>query len=151
MTQWPGNPHKEKTSFGNLSRSQLMSRVRSSGNQTTELLLAKLLRKSKLIGWRRHWPLIGKPDFVWPKSKLVVFVDGCFWHGHTCGKNINPKTNAKLWQEKIKRNRERDRRITRELRLLGWHVIRCWECHLSKKPNYCLTRIKKVILSNNIG
>jgi DNA mismatch endonuclease (patch repair protein) len=122
-----------------------MSRVKSTGNQTTEKRMANLLRKAGLSGWRRHQSLIGRPDFTWAKLKVAVFVDGCFWHGHDCGKNIQPKTNADAWREKIRRNKVRDRRVTSALRRRGWRVIRVWECHLKKKPDACLARLKKAI------
>lgn len=141
MSRWPGNAHRERTSFGSLSRSQLMSRVRSGGNATTELRLASLLRKSGVCGWRRNQTLPGHPDFAWPSKKLAVFVDGCFWHGHTCGKNLSPRTNAKEWTEKISRNKARDRRITGALRRQGWRVVRIWECHLRKRAKPCVERI----------
>lgn len=145
MSRWPGNAQRERTTFGGLSRGQLMSRVRSTGNETTEERLALLLRGTGLTGWRRHQPLPGKPDFAWPKAKVVVFVDGCFWHGHDCGKNVTPKTNARAWREKIERNQARDHRTTRLLRQKGWAVIRIWECQLTKKPAQCLSRIRKAI------
>ena len=143
MSLWPGNAQKERTTFGDLSRGQLMSRVRSTGNQTTEKRLAFLLRETGLTGWRRHQPFPGKPDFVWRAAKVAVFVDGCFWHGHDCGRNLAPKTNAKAWREKIERNQERDRKNSRELQQKGWKVIRIWECRLNKKPVSCIARIKK--------
>jgi len=145
MSRWPGNAQRERTTFGGLSRGRLMSRVRSTGNQTTEMRLVSLLRKEGLNGWRRHQPLPGRPDFAWPKPKVVVFVDGCFWHGHECGKNIRPRTNAKAWQEKIERNQARGRRATRQLRRRGWAVIRIWECTLAKRPLLCLQRIQKAL------
>ncbi|MCH8804457.1 MAG: very short patch repair endonuclease [Planctomycetes bacterium] len=119
-----------------------MSRVRSRGNNTTELRLASLLRHSGLSGWRRHQPLPGRPDFVWPKLRVAVFVDGCFWHGHNCGKNISPKTNAAAWQTKISGNKARDRRVTRLLRDRGWLVLRIWECRLSRQHTRCIRRIE---------
>lgn len=142
MSAWPGDARRELTTFGRLRRGELMSRVRSTGNQTTEKKLAFLLRKVGLTGWRRHQPLPGQPDFVWPKVKVAVFVDGCFWHGHNCGKNVTPKTNAKAWRDKIERNRARDQRVARSLRWLGWKVIRIWECRLTKEPNRCVRRIQ---------
>lgn len=142
MSQWPGDAQQEHTTFGNLSRSELMSRVKSSGNKTTEELLARLLRKMGLTGWRRRQPLPGRPDFVWPKMKVAVFVDGCFWHGHDC-RNLTPKKNADVWQDKIQKTRTRDRRANRNLRALGWKVIRIWECQLKKNPDWCLSRIKR--------
>lgn len=145
MSRWPGNAQRERTMFGGLSRGQLMSRVRSTGNQTTEKRLVVLLREAGLTGWRRHRPLLGRPDFVWPKAKVAVFVDGCFWHRHDCGKNIRPKTNVGAWREKIRHNQERDRRVNRSLRQQGWRVIRIWECHLAKNPNACINRIRKAL------
>src|SRR5687767_14951176 len=104
------------TSFGGLRRSELMSRVPSIGNQTTELFLLGLLREAGLVGWRRHAPIFGRPDFVWHSLHLAVFVDGCFWHGHRrCHRNLVPVTNRDLWSTKIDRNRRRDRRVSWEL------------------------------------
>jgi DNA mismatch endonuclease (patch repair protein) len=143
--KWPGNATAERTTFGRLSRSQLMSRVRSRGNATTELRLAALLRKSGLHGWRRHRPLVGKPDFSWANKRLAVFIDGCFWHGHSCGRNLKPKTNAAEWRRKIVRNRARDRRVSRTLREQGWRVLRIWECLLGKNPGACLAEIRRLM------
>lgn len=143
MGKWPGEPHKEKTTFGGLRRSDLMARVRSYGNCTTELRMAKLLRGAHIKGWRRHLPLPGKPDFAWPNEKVALFVDGCFWHGHTCGRNLKPKVNQRAWEEKIEGNKRRDRRVRRVLRTKGWRVVNVWECELSKKPEKCLRRISR--------
>ena len=142
MSLWPGNAQREQTTFGSLNRGQLMSRVRSRGNQTTEMQLARLLRKARLTGWRRHRPLPGRPDFVWPRMKVAVFVDGCFWHGHNC-RNLTSKTNTTVWLDKITKTQARDRRANRQLRRSGWKVIRIWECRLAKVPGYCLNRIRR--------
>jgi DNA mismatch endonuclease, patch repair protein len=148
MSRWPGNAKRARTTFGGLSRSELMSRVRSSRNITTELKLLTLLRAAKLKGWRRNYPLLGKPDFVFPGAKLVVFVDGCFWHGHECGRNLTPKRNVAAWSEKILDNQSRDRRITRRLRAWRWSVIRIWECALARRPEACIRRIRQVLETN---
>ena len=145
MSRWPGNAQKELTSFGGLPRGQLMSRVRSTGNQTTEKRMVAVLRKARLTGWRRHQPLFGRPDFVWPKARVAVFVDGCFWHGHDCHRNLTPRTNAKAWREKIEGNQARDRKTSRLLRQEGWTVIRIWECNLAKNPDRCLAKIVKAL------
>jgi DNA mismatch endonuclease (patch repair protein) len=145
MSRWPGHSRHAKTTFGGLSRSALMSRIRSSRNATTELKLLSLLRAARLMGWRRNYPLPGKPDFTFPKSKLAVFVDGCFWHGHGCGRNLKPKRNAALWRKKIIGNQGRDRRMTRDLCEAGWTVIRIWECKLAKQPAICLKRIERAL------
>ncbi len=67
--------------FAGLPRSELMSRIRARGNKKTELALVTLLRTNRITGWRRHQPLLGRPDFIFRKRRLAVFVDGCFWHG----------------------------------------------------------------------
>jgi DNA mismatch endonuclease (patch repair protein) len=145
----PREPRKqsfERTTFGGLSRSQLMSRVRSSRNATTELRFITLLRAGCLTGWRRNLPLRGKPDFVFASAGLVVFVDGCFWHGHQCGRNLSPKNNARYWRDKILLNRRRDQRVTRALRRSGWRVARFWECQLARSPARCLSRLHTLLV-----
>jgi DNA mismatch endonuclease (patch repair protein) len=103
-----------------------MSRIRGKGNLSTELRLIRLMRIAGITGWRRHHPVLGKPDFVFPKKKLAVFVDGCFWHMcPRCG--YTPANNADFWRTKLKGNRERDRIVTRSLRKIGWTVLRIWE------------------------
>jgi len=113
-------------------RSKIMSAIRSKGNETTEVATIRLFREYKIIGWRRNQALVGKPDFVFPKNKLVVFVDGCFWHGHTC---LKPRDSLKkgFWKEKIERNQARDKKVNKALRKDGWKVVRIWECEVEKK------------------
>jgi DNA mismatch endonuclease (patch repair protein) len=73
-----------------------------------------------------------KPDFVFPKLKTAVFVDGCFWHG--CPRHgTQPRTNAAFWRKKIEGNRTRDRRVNRALRARGWEVVRIWEHALARR------------------
>jgi len=136
----------ETTTFGNLSRSALMSRICSKRNATTELRLLSLLRAARLFGWRRNFSLLGKPDFVFPKEKLAVFVDGCFWHGHNCDRNLKPKRNASLWQRKFSSNQRRDAFVKRTLRSEGWRVIRIWECVLARRPESCVRRIQRLLV-----
>jgi DNA mismatch endonuclease, patch repair protein len=145
MSSWPGNARREKTTFGGLRRGQLMARIRSQGNKTTELRLISLLRKAGVAGWRRHQRLLGRPDFIWKNAKVAVFVDGCFWHGHQCGRNVTPKTNALEWGEKIRRNRSRDKSVNATLRKAGWTVVRLWECHLRNHPLSCISKVKTAV------
>lgn len=106
-----------------------MSAIKSTGNASTELRLATLLRRNGLSGWRRHRDVFGRPDFVWPQLRAAVFVDGCFWHG--CPRCYQaPRGNAEYWSAKIARNRRRDRAVSRALRKAGWKVIRVWECRV---------------------
>jgi len=117
--------------FSKAKRSEVMSKIRGKGNKATEVTLAKLFRASEIKGWRRHYPIVGKPDFAFPKQKVAVFVDGCFWHG--CPKHgVQPKGNEEFWLIKLEANKARDRRVNRELRTKGWRVFRIWEHDLSK-------------------
>lgn len=78
--------------------------------------------------------LPGTPDIVLRKYRTVIFVNGCFWHGHEgCKYFVLPKSNAEFWKKKIERNGERDLKVRIQLRRMGWHVIQVWECQL--KPN----------------
>ena len=75
----------------------------------------------------------GKPDIVLPKYRTVIFVHGCFWHGHKDCKNYTvPKTNTEFWVAKVARNQERDQEVWRKLEAKGWNVIIVWECQLKK-------------------
>src|SRR5688572_1454535 len=111
-------------------RSEIMSRVRSTRNRSTEWKLRAALVRNGVKGWKvtaRQLP--GNPDFVFPKRRLVVFVDGCFWHGcPKCGRL--PRTRKSFWSAKIAGNCERDKRQRKQLRLFGWEVIRIWEHEL---------------------
>lgn len=107
-------------------RSEIMSRVRSRGNKATEQHLIGIFRKNGIRGWRRNYPLPGKPDFVFPRIRIAVFVDGCFWHGCPIHGSI-PKTNQKFWEKKIARNIVRDREVNEILAAKGWIIIRLWQ------------------------
>jgi len=111
-------------------RSELMARIRGRGNRSTELALAALLRRHRVTGWRRHAALFGRPDFVFARERLAVFVDGEFWHGHPKRGRL-PGTNRAYWRAKIARNRARDRLVNRALRRQGWRVLRIWEHRLA--------------------
>jgi DNA mismatch endonuclease, patch repair protein len=113
-------------------RSKIMASVRSKGNRTTEIALGKLLWAAGLRGYRKHWHVLGKPDFAWPSRKVAVFVDGCFWHG--CSKcKYPPRSNVSFWVNKIETNKRRDRRVATELRRQGWSVYRVYECAVQAK------------------
>jgi DNA mismatch endonuclease (patch repair protein) len=126
--------------FTKEKRSEIMSRVRGRGNLATEQKLVKLFREYSITGWRRNYPLFGKPDFVFPKKKVAVFVDGEFWHGHPTLGQL-PQTNTKFWGEKIDKNKERDRLVNRTLKEKGWVVVRIWQHQL--KSSQWLSKIKR--------
>ena len=119
-------------SVSRVRRSQIMSAVRSRGNRSTELALVRLFRQNRISGWRRHQKMSGRPDFVFNRERVVVFVDGCFWHG--CPKHGTlPKNNRPFWRKKLTGNAFRDRVVTQALRQSGWRVVRVWEHELAKK------------------
>lgn len=114
-------------------RSYNMSRIRSKDTKPEELVRKYLF--SKGFRYRKNdVRLPGKPDIVLPKYKTVIFVNGCFWHGHQgCRYFVWPKNNAEFWKKKISDNIQRDDKICRLLKELGWNVIIIWECEL--KPS----------------
>jgi DNA mismatch endonuclease (patch repair protein) len=118
--------------FTTEKRSEIMRRVKSSRNASTELKLIQFFKNHKIKGWRRGYPLVGKPDFVFPKQRIVIFADGCFWHGHDC-RNTKPAQNRTYWESKRDRNIARDSLVTNVLQKKGWTVIRIWECELKKR------------------
>jgi DNA mismatch endonuclease (patch repair protein) len=125
---------------GKRKRSQIMAKVRSRGNASTELKALKLLRSYKITGWRRGVRLFGKPDFVFLKSKVALFIDGCFWHG--CPRCYRaPKSAQDYWSAKVARNKRRDVAVSKLLKSQGWKVLRIRECQL-KSPNHLLRLIK---------
>lgn len=121
-----------------------MARVRGRDNVTTELVVAKLLRTNRITGWRRHFSVFGKPDFAFPKARVAIFVDGCFWHG--CPKCYRaPESSVTFWRDKVRKNMERDLKVSRQLRSRGWRVVRARECQL-KAPTRFINRIKSLIM-----
>ena len=122
-----------------------MSAIRSKHNKTTEYALVKIFRKAGITGWRRHPKLIyGKPDFIFRRAKIAVFVDGCFWHGCREIKKL-PKRNGKFWREKILGNVKRDEIVNKRLRQEGWKVLRIWEHDLKNEPKIIKLLLKTLI------
>jgi len=110
-----------------------MSRIRASGNRDTELRMISIFRQHGITGWRRNTRVFGKPDFVFPREKIAVFVDGCFWHRHPeCKFAYTPKSRLTFWQRKFDNNVARDKAVIRTLRKSGWKIARIWECELRR-------------------
>lgn len=134
--------------FDREKRSNIMRKVRSQKNNSTELKLLSVFRENNITGWRRNYPVKGHPDFVFIDKRVAIFVDGCFWHGHDC-RNTQPKENAEYWLKKRIRNIKHDKEITDAFKSRGWTVMRIWECELQKKKLYdTLTRIQEVLKNN---
>ena len=143
--------------FTKAKRSEVMSRIRGRGNKDTEVALAKLFRRHKITGWRRQVQIVTsprpsphssdergegvkvRPDFVFSKLKLAIFVDGCFWHG--CPRHATqPKSNRTFWKNKFARNIARDRLVNRILRSANWRVLRIWQHELARRNESRLHR-----------
>ena len=109
-----------------------MSMIKSTGTKPEEMVRKYLF--SKGLRYRKNVrSLPGKPDIVLRKYKTVVFVNGCFWHGHSnCKYFVMPKSNVEFWQEKISRTIMRDSEAYDKLLDLGWNVLTIWECQLKK-------------------
>ena len=116
--------------FSKDKRRKIMSKIRAK-NTKPELIVRKYLF-SKGYRYRLNVKsLPGSPDIVLKKIRTVIFINGCFWHGHTpCNLYKVPKTNTEWWKEKIERNKARDYKKSMELRQMGLHVITIWECQL---------------------
>jgi DNA mismatch endonuclease (patch repair protein) len=113
-------------------RSANMRAVRGK-NTAPEILIRSTLHR---LGYRfrlHRRDLPGTPDIVFPARKSVMFVHGCFWHGHECPRGIVPSSNVDFWQRKIAKNRERDGRSQKQLRREGWKVLTVWECETKNK------------------
>lgn len=109
-----------------------MSHIRSRDTAPEETVRKYLF--SKGLRYRKYVrTLPGHPDIVLPKYKTAVFVNGCFWHHHDCGRFVWPKSNIDYWKKKINRNTERDRLNAELLSRQGWRVLTVWECQLKKE------------------
>jgi len=122
-------------------RSYNMSQIKSK-NTGPELCLRKVLLINKIRNFKTNYNLPGKPDLVFAKDKLVVFIDGCFWH--KCPKCfIRPVTREKFWEEKIKKNIRRDKQINKIILNLGWQILRFWEHEINRDPEKVVKKIAK--------
>ena len=130
-------------------RHRNMAAIHSSSTKP-ELILRRSLWR---LGFRyrvNDKRLAGSPDIVLPKYRSVIFVHGCFWHGHKgCSYYAVPKTNTEFWRAKVKRNQERDQEVWRKLEAKGWNVIIVWECELKKERfQETINRVKTALRQN---
>ncbi len=126
-------------------RSKNMSRVRSR-DTGPELRLRSALHRNGFRYTLQRKDLPGKPDIVMPSRRTVIFVHGCFWHQHeACAKAALPKTRKTFWQTKLQDNVERDRRVSEQLKKLGWKVIIVWECQMTNSMNQVVRNVTQLI------
>lgn len=133
--------------FNEEKRSDIMQKVHSKNNKSTELKLIQIFKENGIKGWKRNYSVKGHPDFVFPDKKVAVFVDGCFWHGHDC-RNTRPSDNAEYWEKKRARNIRHDKEITAIFERRSWTVLRIWECELKKKNREELLAKLNFLLKN---
>ena len=120
-------------------RSELMSKVRSK-NSKAELIIFRELRKRKIYFAKHVKKIIGTPDIVFRRKKVVVFIDSDFWHGHP-ERGTMPKTNTEYWSNKIKENKERQIKVNKELKKQGWKVVRLWEYDIKRNLEESIEKI----------
>ena len=126
-------------------RSRIMARIKGK-NTKPEILVRRLLHR---MGYRfriHGTKLPGKPDIVLPRHHKIVFVHGCFWHGHDCKRGTRAASNAEFWNEKIEGNKIRDERKRKELEALNWTVLTVWECE-TKNVERLADRLRKFMES----
>jgi DNA mismatch endonuclease (patch repair protein) len=124
------------------TRSWVMSRVKSRGSGV-ERVVTEALRKNSRTRFLVHaGNLPGRPDIAFPKLKLAIFVNGCFWHWHGCARCRMPASNRIYWQAKIARNAKRDRQTARKLNAQGWHYVNIWECDVACGITRALRKMK---------
>src|ERR1035441_718027 len=123
-------------------RSRVMSLVKQRDSRIELLLRHGVWRAG--IRYRKHPKILGTPDFAVRGARVVVFVDSCFWHAcrYHCRR---PKSNVAFWERKLKRNRERDKRITRKYRRLGWTPLRFWEHRVLRDLEGCVECIVRAV------
>lgn len=127
--------------FSRKKRSEIMSLVKNK-NTDIELILRKKLW-AKGFRYRTNYKIIGRPDIVLPKFKAAIFCDGDFWHGRKYKKEV--KNYKKFWKNKIETNINRDKTVNKELRKIGWTVIRFWKSQILKNADKCVNDIIKII------
>ncbi len=129
--------------YSKSKRSSIMSKI--SGKDTKLEILVRKYLFSKGFRFRKNVKdLPGKPDIVLPKYKTIIFINGCFWHGHeNCKKAILPATNTKFWREKISGNIIRDKGNIQKLREMGYKVITVWQCELT--ADFCETTLNNLL------
>lgn len=113
-------------------RSLVMSKIHSKETKP-EVLVRKFLFSQGFRYRKNDKRYPGKPDIVLPKYKTVIFIHGCFWHGHSCKRGHIPQSNVEFWQTKIVKNQERDQKNETALAVLGFRILTVWECELSNK------------------
>lgn len=124
-------------------RKKNMQHIRSEGTLPERIIMQEL--KNRKIYFAKYVSTIeGKPDIVFRRKRIVIFIDSDFWHGHP-SRCVMPKSNRVYWKKKIARNRERDREVSLALRKQNWKIIRIWEYDIKHNFNKSMKKILKAI------
>jgi DNA mismatch endonuclease (patch repair protein) len=130
--------------FTTEKRSWIMSRVKGRDTKP-ELLVRSVIHRMGLRFRVHRRDLPGNPDIVLPRHGKVIFVHGCFWHGHTrCARSKRPIANVSFWNKKLDANIERDKRFRKTLRRMGWKVLVLWQCE-TRKPEKLLMKLERFL------
>ncbi len=129
----------------NLNTSKIMSSNKGK-NTKPELLLRRALWSNSVRGYRLHWKKVpGSPDIAFPGKKIGIYVNGCYWHRCPHCELPLPKSNSNFWEQKFRRNVERDKKKIEELEELEWITITVWECQISSNLERVIKKIKEVL------
>ena len=140
-------PRPRKTKQRKLTKSQQMARVRTSGTDAETALRRALWRRG--LRYRLHTSLPGRPDLVFVRQRVAVFVDGCFWHG--CPLHYTePVRNSGFWRKKLNNNRNRDRRADDALYAIGWQVVRLWEHEIKGALDMAVNKIISALATRSL-
>lgn len=131
--------------FTKKKRSQIMASI--TGKETKPEISVRSYLFRQGFRFRKNVKTIpGKPDIVLPKYQTIIFIHGCFWHGHNCKKATRPTSNTEFWNTKIQGNIERDKQVKSELKKIGWKILTVWDCELKSKERFDDT-MRKLILN----
>jgi DNA mismatch endonuclease (patch repair protein) len=122
-------------------RRKNMQNIRSTGTSPERTVMCEL-RRQKIYFAKNVRSITGKPDIVFRRKKIAVFIDSDFWHGHP-SRYIKPKSNITYWRDKVQRNKQRDNEVSRILRKEGWNVLRLWESDIKHNLAKCIKRITR--------
>lgn len=137
--------------FSTEKRSEIMAKIRSKDTKI-EILVRKWLFAHGFRYRKNDSRFPGSPDIVLPKYKTVIFVNGCFWHGHeNCKQKHIPKSNSEFWERKINRNIENDKKNQHAISMMGWNVLVVWECELKGNPEKFLKELAEKIKRTKQG
>jgi DNA mismatch endonuclease, patch repair protein len=122
-------------------RSRMMASVRHKDTKPERFIRSALFAAGYRYRLQRR-DLPGRPDIVLQRHRTVVFVHGCFWHGHDCLRGRRPQSNTEFWNAKLDQNRARDQKVRRALEALGWTVVSIWECRLVEGLEALLAQLR---------